>query len=100
MWSFIIENKVWFVGLITGFFSFLGGRKTKKNQEEAGELQNLKTVREIEKQLFDDMAIRIDEYKQLSDDLLKIIEEKNKIIEDQKKMIINQKREIVKLKTK
>tara|TARA_R110002124_G_scaffold148927_9_gene314603 strand:- start:5669 stop:5968 length:300 start_codon:yes stop_codon:yes gene_type:complete len=83
MW--IVENKEWLVGLVTTVGAFFGGRKMKKNNEKSAELENLKVIREMEKELIADAKSHIEE-------LRKIIDHKDGIIEDQKKIIAKQER--------
>ena len=58
---------------IGGVASFFAGRKTKKNTEQTGELENIKIVREIEKDLLADMRDQIDKLIQTNNVMESII---------------------------
>lgn len=56
---FIIEYWQQISLTIGGVAAFITGRKTKKNNEKNGELENIEKVREIEKKLLKDMEEQI-----------------------------------------
>lgn len=97
MIEWILQNKEWLGGLVLGFFSFLTGRKTAKNQEESGELENLKTVREVEKSLINDIKDSITGYKKIIDENEIVIANLKTIVSNQKKAIEKQKKIIADL---
>ena len=92
MKNFLIENKEWLIGLIASISAFFGGRKMKKSNEKSAELQNLATIREMEKQLFDDMEERFDKLQQINTDLQNLISQQKIIISEQKIIITKQNR--------
>jgi len=59
---------------IGGIFSFFAGRKSKKNGDIAGELENIEKVRNIEKTLLSDMEEQIAKLMSNSDRLEEIVE--------------------------
>lgn len=59
MFEIIKNNWTEFSLALGGIASFFAGRKSKKNKEQAGELQNIQRVREIEKSLLIDMEEQI-----------------------------------------
>lgn len=61
MGKFIVENWEGIAALFGTAVSFFVGRKSKKNTETSGELENIKVVREIEKDLLTDMRERVTE---------------------------------------
>lgn len=81
-------------GVISGVIGFFSGQKMKKNNEKSAELENLKTVRDMEKQLILDYKEQVTEFRQLIDDLQLIIDEKDDIIKKQQLKIAKQKKEL------
>lgn len=70
MWKeFIVNNWQNVASMIGIVVSFIVGRKTKRNIEKSGELDNIEKVREIEKALLQDME----------DQIKKLIETNNKL---------------------
>ncbi|MCT4665606.1 MAG: hypothetical protein N4A45_10270 [Flavobacteriales bacterium] len=91
MKHWIIENKEWIAGSIATLSAWFGGRKLKKTNEKSAELENLKTLREIEKEV-------VTETRNYVDELMEIIKNKDKIIEEQKKIISRQREQLQKCK--
>lgn len=96
--KFIIDNIELFIGLITTFLGYWFGSKTRKNQEKSGELQNLITLRQVEKQLINDMKNSIKEYQEVITNLNAIIEKKDEIIARLKAIVDKQQKELEKYK--
>jgi len=91
----IIDNIQWLGGLVVAFFTYLVGRKSTKNNEESQELENLKTVRELEKELIKDIEANIEQYKKWLKEskdyifkLEKLLAGKNKKIDELEKLKI------------
>lgn len=82
MKKFIIEN--WFVvaGLIGSAVTYLGTvvyeRQKAKNTVKSTELENIKTVRSIEKEILNDMQIQVDKLIEMNAYLRKINNEQAK----------------------
>ncbi len=55
MINYLIDNKEWLAGVFAGVVGFFSGRKIKRQNIFTVELQNLKAVREEEKQLIADL---------------------------------------------
>lgn len=69
------------IGLIIGgIAAFFTGRRMKKSEVQSSELENIKTVREIEKQLLQDVKDQVQE-------LIKTKEELERIIKEQRERI-------------
>ncbi len=68
-WKLISDNWEILSGIVVSVFAFFGGRKTKKNEEQSGELENLSKVREIEKSLLLDMEEQIKKLVEYNDRL-------------------------------
>jgi len=96
--KFIFENIELFIGLATTFLGYWFGAKTRKNQEKSGELQNLITLRQVEKQLIKDMKDSIKEYQEVIINLNAIIDKKDKIITRLKNIVDKQQKELNKYK--
>lgn len=94
MENFFIDHKEWIAGIIASVVMFFTGRKSKKISEESSQLQNLKTIRELEKQLVEDVKNQIIELREINTGLLLLIEEKDEIIDKQQE-IIDQQRELI-----
>lgn len=81
----LIKENWEIIGMVVSpVFSFFVGRKSKKNMETSGELENIKTAREIEKKINED----------IQDQVTKLMEYSNKlevIIEKQRVIILNYK---------
>lgn len=60
MMDFLLNNWSEISLAIGGVGAFLVGKRTRKNDNESGELQNIEKVREIEKQLLEDMDDQIE----------------------------------------
>lgn len=78
--STIAENWQQISLAISGIIAFFAGRKTKKNAEQSGELQNIEKVREIEKALLEDMEEQIKKLIDTNNILEAIIEKQSKKI--------------------
>ena len=72
--EFLIDNKELLLSALTGIIAFVTGRKTKKINEKSAELQNLETVRVVEKQLLQDMREQIDKLIEYNNYLEGVIE--------------------------
>lgn len=80
MFELIRENWTELSLTIAGIGSFFAGRKSKKNNDQAGELENIQKVREIEKSLLSDMDEQIRKLIQTNNTLEAIIERQSKKI--------------------
>jgi hypothetical protein len=72
--EFISKNWEVIAGLIGTSSLFFSGLKFKRQNEKTTELENLKTVRGIEKSLLEDMRVQIDELVKLNNYLKGIVE--------------------------
>lgn len=102
MKHWVVENKEWVIGVITGFFGWFGSQKMKKSNEKSAELENLKTIREMEKELVEDTKKQVEELREMVSEMQKIIDDKDRIISEQRKLINlqNQQLQICKEKCK
>lgn len=80
MFQVIKENWAEISLAIGGIISFFAGRKSTKNNDQAGELENIQKVREIEKSLLADMDEQIRKLIQTNNTLEAIIERQSKKI--------------------
>jgi len=71
--NYLIENWETISLAVGGVVAFFTGRKTKKISNQSSELDNLKTVREIEKQLVEDMKVQIIDLLQVNNNLELIV---------------------------
>jgi hypothetical protein len=76
--TFIAKNWEFIVGVIGSLGIFFSGLKLKFHNEKTTELENLKTVRIIEKDLLNDMKIQIEELVKLNNYLKDIVEVQTK----------------------
>lgn len=76
--TFIAKNWEILIGLIGTFGLFVSGLKLKHQNEKTTELENLKTVRTIEKDLLNDMKNQIEELVKLNNYLKGIVETQTK----------------------
>jgi len=98
IWKFLLDNIGLIIGLMTTVLGYWFGSKTRKNQEKSGELQNLITLRQVEKQLIKDMKDSIKEYQEVITNLNAIIDKKDKIITRLKAIVDKQQKELDKYK--
>lgn len=99
MKELIIEHWEKLAVLVSGAFGFFGGRKIKKSNEKSAELENLKTIREMEKQLVDDTKKQVEELREMIGSLQEIINQKDIIISEQEEIIKTQRKQLDKCKT-
>ena len=90
MKDFIIDNKEWLIGVVASISAYFGGRKTRKSNEKSAELQNLGTIRDLEKELVEDAINQIEELREIIEVNKAIIEQKDAIIKEQEKIIAQQ----------
>lgn len=83
--TFIAKNWEFIVGAVGSVAIFFSGLKMKWQNEKTTELENLKTVRIIEKGLIDDMKFQIEELVKLNNYLKGIVETQTKQIEKYEK---------------
>ena len=68
--QYIYDHWEAFGGVIAAIAAFFGGRKTKKITDRSGELENLQTVRDLEKQIVIDVKGQIQELREINSGLL------------------------------
>lgn len=116
--QFMLDNWSWLSSIVVGVSTWFGGQKFQKMKETTLELENERTVRELEKQLVLDSKkyidrvreevkeqieevkqtakIQVDELKELVKGLENIIDSKDSII-DQQQIIINRQQKQLEL---
>lgn len=77
-----IISKNWEIISVTfgGIIAWFGAQKLKKQNEKTSELENIKTVREIEKTLLDDMKTQVNQLIENNNYLKKVVNEQEEII--------------------
>lgn len=80
MGKFLIENWQIIIGAIGTGGAWFGAQKLQKINAKTTELENLKTVREMEKGLIADMETQIEKLKTNNNVLQGIVNEQNKLI--------------------
>lgn len=80
MFKFIEDNWQIVAGLIGSAVAYLGGLKIQRQSVRTSELENLKTVREMEKTLLNDMKTQVDQLVEVNNYLKKVVEEQQKSI--------------------
>lgn len=86
MIEYITENKEWLVGAIATLSAWFGGRKMKKTNEFSADLENLKTLREIERELVDEAQRNVTELRDTIKQLKKIIENQDVFLSRYRKL--------------
>lgn len=82
--KFLIENWQIIAGLIGSAVAYKGGLHIQQTNEKTAELENLKTVREMEKGLVDDMKAQVDKLVEVNDYLKRLVEEQTRTINSYK----------------
>ncbi len=77
MIDFLIQNKEWFLAIVTGLFGVLTGTKLKRQKLWTIEIQNLQAVRDEEKKLLEDMRDLIKKDREIISDYEKTINSLN-----------------------
>lgn len=105
MVKFITENWEIFLSAITGLGAWFGGRKLKASEDKSAaatahsqELENLKTIREMEKQLIEDMRASVENLKAMISDYQSMILQKDTVIKEYRSVIEQQKKNLEKCK--
>jgi hypothetical protein len=80
MKKLIFENWEIIAGLIGSVFAYFGGLKVQRQSVRTSELENIKTVREIEKTLLTDMKTQVEQIVEVNSYLKKVVEEQEKTI--------------------
>lgn len=80
MKNFIVEYWEVIAGLIGSAIAYLGGAKMQRQSVRTSELENIKTVREIEKTLLDDMKAQVNQLVEVNSYLKKIVDEQEKTL--------------------
>ena len=80
MKKFIIDNWQIIAGLIGSAIAYVGGLKIQRQSVRTSELENLKTVREMEKTLLTDMKTQVDQLVEVNNYLKKVVAEQEKAI--------------------
>jgi len=75
--DFLMDNWGKMAAALTAVSSFFIGRKSKKNKDDLGQLNNIKLAREIERSLLDDMEEQITKLIQTNNTLEAIIKEQS-----------------------
>ena len=94
MKNFLLENKEWLIGIVTTVVAWIGGRGLKKSKEKSAELQNLLTIREMEKQLVEDAVKNSEELREVIKEMQEILENKDNVIKEQKTLLLKQRKEL------
>lgn len=100
MKHFLLENNEWLIGIVTTIMAWFGGRKLKNSNEKNAELQNLLTIREMEKQLVEDARQNSEELREIIKEMQDIIDNKDNVINEQKALLLKQRIELEKYKKK
>jgi uncharacterized protein YcbK (DUF882 family) len=79
--SFIVKNWEVLAGLFGTSVLFISGIRLKRQNEKTTELENLKTVRSIEKALIDDVKLQVEELLKLNNYLKGIVDTQKNIID-------------------
>ena len=82
VFDFITNNWGKLTAIITTVSGFMIGRKSKKNKDDLGQLNNIKLAREIERSLLDDMEEQITKLIQTNNTLEAIIKEQSNVIRE------------------
>ena len=80
MKKFILDNWQIIAGLIGSAIAYVGGLKIQRQSVRTSELENLKTVREMEKTLLNDMKTQVDQIVEVNNYLKKVVAEQEKTI--------------------
>ncbi|QHB38614.1 hypothetical protein pippi81_gp050 [Flavobacterium phage vB_FspM_pippi8-1] len=80
MKEIIVGNWEIIAGLIGSVFAYFGGLKIQRQSVRTSELENIKTVREIEKTLLEDMKTQVDQLVEVNNYLKKVVNEQEKSI--------------------
>lgn len=80
MTDFITKNWEIISGMIGTAVVWWGSQKLKRQSEKTSELENMKTVREIEKSLLEDMQGQVNKLIEQNNYFKKVINEQEKII--------------------
>lgn len=80
MKEIIVGNWEIIAGLIGSVFAYFGGVKVQRQSVRTSELENIKTVREIEKTLLTDMKTQVEQIVEVNSYLKKVVEEQEKTI--------------------
>lgn len=94
MKQWLLDNWEIIAGLIGSALTYLLGTKKRKTEGKTTELENLQTIRDLEKQIVDDVKSQIDELREINNGLQVLIEQKDEIIEKQQN-VIDQQRELI-----
>jgi len=80
MKNFIANNWEVIAGLIGSVVAYFSGLKIQRQSVRTSELENLKTVREMEKTLLNDMKTQVDQLVEVNNYLKKVVAEQEKSI--------------------
>ena len=100
MKQFLVENREWLIGVVTTITAWFGGRRLKKSNEKNAELQNLLTIREMEKQLVEDARKNSEELREIIKEMQDIIDNKDNVIKEQKALLLKQRKALERYKNK
>jgi len=84
MVKFISDNWQIIAGLVGSAIAYVGGIKIQRQSVRTSELENLKTVREMEKTLLNDMKQQVDQIVEVNNYLKKVVDEQEKTIKKYK----------------
>ena len=90
--NFIEENWQGLLGVIGTAGAYVGGLKMRKQNEHTKDLENLSTIRLMEKQLIEDSRAAADELREIITEMKALIAQKDAIISSQNDIIRKQKR--------
>ena len=95
---FLYENWQYLITIIGSAIAYVvgdtRGKRQRKANDRSSELENLKTVREMEKQIVDDVKAKVEELREINSGLQTLIDQKDEIIDKQQE-VIDQQRDLI-----